>query len=557
MGIISEIITYANRENKKIVGFYDYMNYRPENGLVIIPPAYGETKKDSLKVSYFLVKNGFNVIRYDSTCHVGESEGDMIDADFEKMKNDILSTLDFAEKKFNAGTLGIVGSSLAIRTAIKAASQDKRIRFLLGLVSIVDIRSALKAIYHQDVIGEILNNEYRGKTIDDIMGFEVSINFALSAIKNKYHDLETTREDIRKVDIPIVLIAAEKDPWVNLIDVREALDLSPSTNKEFVAIPNAMHQLNENPEMAFFALQQTVIFAKKYLVHIDLKPEEVAVPSPDEMSGQWKIEEKRLKNLLQKNLEGEKAFWEKYLNKFILINKSRDYRDFLKLIYESMDIQQGESVLDAGCGNGHFGAWMLESLIEKIFREKIEFENFSVVNYLGLDFAENSLKEASLKHLNMLRRIYRELCIRERYKIVDYKYLLADLESPLSFADNTFDKICCNLVISYVKDPGFTVGELFRVMKPGGKIVVSSMKPYADLSQIYSNFADQAEEPEEIDEARKLLSAAGRIKQKENAGIYNFFPEEELFRFLNNAGAKNIKILRAFANQANLSVSEK
>ena len=45
-----------------------------------------------------------------------------------------------------------------------------------------------------------------------------------------------------------------------------------------------------------------------------------------------------------------------------------------------------------------------------------------------------------------------------------------------------------------------------RVLKPGGTIVVSSLKPYADLSQIYRNFVDQTENNEELEEARKLLT---------------------------------------------------
>jgi ubiquinone/menaquinone biosynthesis C-methylase UbiE/esterase/lipase len=555
MNITSEIINFPNRNNKNIVAFYDFIDRVIQNNLIIIPPAYGETKKDSLKLSYFLVKNGFNVLRFDATNHVGESEGDMLEASFEQMKEDLLSALDFAQKEFKISSVGLAGTSLAVRVGIKAASQDSRIKFLVGLVPIVDIRSSLNAIYHQDVIGEILAGRYQGKTIDDIMGFEVNVNFALSAIENKYHDLATTREDLKKITIPLVLISAENDPWINAMDVKDALGSAGSPEKKFILVRNSMHQLNENPEAALFALQQAVIHAKSYNSGRTIDPQELSLPSQEEVSSQWLIEEERLRILLKKTLEGEKAFWEKYLNKFLLINKSDDYREFLKEVTKLLDIQPGEFVLDAGCGNGHFGAWLLDFFIEKIFREKIEWKNFSAVNYFGIDFVESRLKEGRLKHLNMLRRIYRELCIRERYKIINYKYALSDLDSPLPFKDNFFDKVCCNLVLSYVKNPGFTVSELFRVLKPGGRIIVTSLKPFADLSQIYRNFADFTENDDELDEARKLLSAAGKIKQKENAGIYNFFSEEELKDLFSSA--KDPVIKRAFANQANLAVGEK
>ncbi|MBU2257642.1 MAG: hypothetical protein KJ926_00810 [Candidatus Omnitrophica bacterium] len=438
--ITSQIINYPNRQGRNITAFYDYIDRQPQNNnLIIIPPAYGETKKDSLKISYFLVRNGFNCIRYDSTDHVGESYGDMLDASFEKMKDDLLSTLDFSETELKVSGVGLAGTSLGIRIGIKAASLDNRIKLILGLVPIVDIQSSLRAIYHQDILAEVMEGMYKGKTIDDIMGFEVSIDFALSAIKYKYHNLDTTFDDIKMADIPLVMISAENDPWSDPKSVQAVLEHSPSKNKEFILIPNAMHQLNENPEAAIFAIQQTVIKCKKYLLAQTISPKEVIIPSEDEMSRQWLIEEERLKILLKKDLEGEKAFWEKYLNKFLLINKSRDYRDFLKQVSEMLDIRQAERVLDAGCGNGHFGAWILHELIHKISNDKIPWDKFVAPEYFGLDFVENRIKEGRLKHLNMLRRIYRELCIRERYRIINYRYILADLDARLPFRDNFFD----------------------------------------------------------------------------------------------------------------------
>lgn len=545
--ITSEILTYPNRQNQNIVAFYDYIDRAPKNNLIIIPPAYGETKKDSLKISYFLVKNGFNCLRFDATNHVGESDGDMLETSLEGMKDDLLSTLDFVEKEFKTSATGIVGTSLAIRVGIKAASQDKRIKLISGLVPIIDIQSSLKAIYHQDVIGEILNGSYQDKTIDDVMGFEVSINFALSAIKNNYHNLESTREDLKKIDIPIILISAQNDPWVNFKDVEDSLNYSPARNKKFILIPNAMHQINENPEAALLALQQTVINCKRYLINYNSTIDSIIIPSHEEMSRQWLIEQERFKNLLVKHLEGERIFWEKYLSKFLLIRKSNDYRDFLKQISGLLDVQQGECLLDAGCGNGHFGAWILKLSIEKIFREKLPLDKITALTYLGLDFVENKLKEGIRQHLHLLKK----------FRIINYRYILADLDRPLPIEDNHFDKICCNLVLSYLKKPQFTLNELFRVLKPGGKILVSSLKPYADLSLIYRDFADQTNKKNELEEARKLLSAAGRIKQKENAGIYNFFSGEELKKLFNETGVKNFSTYLGFGNQANIAVGEK
>lgn len=546
--IASELISYKNRNGKTIVGYLDRSD-KNNRDFIVIPPAFGETKRDALKLSYFLAKNGFSVIRYDATDHIGESQGEMTDATFDTMKLDLISALDFIQSCFNVSRTGVAGTSLGIRVAIKAAAEDQRIGCICGIVPIVDLRTSITAIYHQDIIGEIMDNRYSGKTIDDIMGFEVSIDFALSAIKDSYHDLDSTRRDMDKISVPVAFLSAENDPWINAGDARSLCD--GITGREFVLIPAAMHQINENPEAALFALKQAVVRCKRYLRGEEIQPDKVLMPEQAELQQQWLIEESRLRNLLQKSLEGEKEFWEKYLNKFVLIHKSVDYRSLLSDISDELGVDQGERALDAGCGNGDFGAWLMERMVDKLFREKIRQDQFRPVAYYGLDFIEKSLKEAELKNLNFIRRLYRELSLRDRYPLIKYSYVLADLEQRLPFDDGHFDKICCNLVLSYVSDPQFSLRELCRVLKPGGKIIISSLKPYADLSQIYRNFADMTENQEELKEARKLLSAAGRIKQKEDAGIYTFFFEEELKKLLQNAGIGIVTVKRTFGGQAN------
>jgi len=553
-GIISEIVNYTNNNGQTI---FSYLDHPKELSafFVVIPPAFGETKRDSLKLSYYLVKNGFNVLRYDASCHVGESQGEMLEASLSKMNADLISALEFVENNFGARNVAVVATSLAARVAIKLAAQDKRIKFLVSLVGIVDLRSTLKAIYHQDVIGEIESGQYKGKFIDDIMGFEVSINFALDAIRAGYHDLESTREDMHKLSIPAVFIAAENDPWVKAQDIKELTNSLLGQEKEFIVIPNARHLLNENPAAADFALRQTVQSCKKYLCAEQLEPDDIIVPHQLELSGQWQVEAARLRNLLKKSLEGEKEFWEKYLNKFVLIHKSGDYRQFLCDISGFLNIQQDDKILDAGCGNGHFGAWLFEKIIEELYERKIELKDFRTIGYTGLDFVEKSLKEARYKHLNLLRRVYRELSLPDKYPAINFSYVLANMEENLPFVDNYFDKICCNLVVSYVKDPRFCAGELLRVLKQGGIMIISSMKPFADLSQIYRNFVDRTENQEELEEARKLLSAAGRIKQKEGAGIYKFFSEDDLMGLLSQA--KNRGVIRTFADQVNVLIIRK
>lgn len=54
---------------------------------------------------------------------------------------------------------------------------------------------------------------------------------------------------------------------------------------------------------------------------------------------------------------------------------------------------------------------------------------------------------------------------------------LADLTSPLPFADATFDDVIASLVMHYLPDWGPTLRELQRVLRPGGRLIMSIHHP--------------------------------------------------------------------------------
>jgi hypothetical protein len=88
-------------------------------------------------------------------------------------------------------------------------------------------------------------------------------------------------------------------------------------------------------------------------------------------------------------------------------------------------------------------------------------------------------------------------------------------------------------------------------------MVVTSLKPGADLSEIYRNFISVAESPRELEEGRRLLSNAGMIKIKEIRGLYHFYTEKDLRDAVREAGFVKPRTLRSFGDQANVIVCSK
>src|ERR1700733_10176373 len=71
-----------------------------------------------------------------------------------------------------------------------------------------------------------------------------------------------------------------------------------------------------------------------------------------------------------------------------------------------------------------------------------------------------------------------ELARRRLGDVADLQ--VADLGSPLPFPDNTFDDVTASLVLHYLEDWGPALSELRRVLKPGGRLIVSVAHPFRE-----------------------------------------------------------------------------
>lgn len=104
----------------------------------------------------------------------------------------------------------------------------------------------------------------------------------------------------------------------------------------------------------------------------------------------------------------------------------------------------GRRILDAGCGSGPLFAELRD--------------RGAIVT--GID--------ASAGMLAMARRRLGD----------DADLRVADLASPLPFLDDAFDDVIASLVLHYLEDWGPTLAELRRVLRPGGRLLVSVDHPF-------------------------------------------------------------------------------
>ena len=116
-----------------------------------------------------------------------------------------------------------------------------------------------------------------------------------------------------------------------------------------------------------------------------------------------------------------------------------------ELVLEMLKPCDQERILDAGCGTG-------------IFTQDVLSEGAHVV---GLELS-----------LPMI--------MRARKKLEGYPFhtLQGDMKN-LPFNDNTFEKAISVTAIEFIRDARGAIGELFRITKPGGCIVVATLNSFS------------------------------------------------------------------------------
>lgn len=152
---------------------------------------------------------------------------------------------------------------------------------------------------------------------------------------------------------------------------------------------------------------------------------------------------------------GRDRFWNLYSHVYDSVYTLMPYRQLLWDTYQALELEPGMRVLDAGCGTGNF---------EHFIHQKQP----PAVTVEGVDFSERMLRRARAKCSSLPNVSFGE----------------GDLTAPLPYPDASFDRILSINVLYALPDPDFTFGELLRVLKPDGVIVVTSPAPEFAVSAL-------------------------------------------------------------------------
>ena len=125
------------------------------------------------------------------------------------------------------------------------------------------------------------------------------------------------------------------------------------------------------------------------------------------------------------------------------INTNPSVRFRKAQVLEALDVRPGDRVIDVGCGVGHMTLELAKML-------------HGMGHITGIDSSQTMIQEAKKRLQNL------------RNPPVDYQ---CEDAHRLSFAEGSFDAGLMMSTLIHVKIPRQVLSELFRVIKPGGRVV--------------------------------------------------------------------------------------
>lgn len=124
-----------------------------------------------------------------------------------------------------------------------------------------------------------------------------------------------------------------------------------------------------------------------------------------------------------------------------------------RLALELFSPRKGQNVLDVGCGTGNFSLKIAQMGCE----------------VTGVDISAEMLKVAKKKSAGIEPKI--------RFQRMDVY--------DLKFPDNCFDGVFSMAAFEFVKEPEKAYNEMYRVLKPGGGLLIGTINPDSRWGQLY------------------------------------------------------------------------
>jgi len=548
-----QLVEYPNSRGLPLRAIVDSTGDTKGAPVVVIPPAWGKTKETLLALARVIVKTfedageAVVVVRFDGTNRRGESYiapdfrspgQEYLGFTFSEAVRDIQSTLDFFEQSpsYCANRFVLVTYSLGAIEGRRSVAVDDRFAGWVSVVGMVDLQSGLRTVSGgvdyafgliegvsfglHELVGVVADMDHTGRD-----ALEHSLVFA-----------EDARRDMARIEVPVTWIHGRYDAWMDLWRVRDLLSAGDLSRRKLIQVP-AGHQMRSSRE----ALETFQLVAEEVTEMALGSRAEASLPDVRDLELRRHAERSRLKQ----GPPDLRSFWRDYLlgrDRSVgieLMTSTGAYQSLMATQIERLALGPDDLLVDLGAGAGDCPL------------------------ALGTG-AKGTLRVVEIDYVLEALMRGRARCNAQALasRGVSTSYVCSDVDSPATGAvplrDGIADAILASLLISYVNDATGLLREAFRLLKPGGRLVVSSLREDADISGIYvhgvaelppdrvrAHFGDSA--VAHFDSLqRTFLNDAAKILELEEAGQFRFWSEARLVDLVRKVGFDGVQAQSAF-----------
>jgi acyl transferase len=214
-------------------------------GRVVVGAPFAMTADACFPIAYVLLRNGFEVVRFDPRNHVGASTGRMRDFTLTGSAEDLGLVLD------HVGPSLVAAVSLSGRPALRVAAERSDLLGLLLVTPVVNVRRTLVAVLD--------GTDYFAAPPADlppgtrVLGHWVAKTMISDCSRSHLESIEGTLVDAADVRSPVVVVAGDDDPWVDIDEVRRVVDVIVTRQPgqaTLRTISAASHEITRNPVLA-------------------------------------------------------------------------------------------------------------------------------------------------------------------------------------------------------------------------------------------------------------------------------------------------------------------
>jgi ubiquinone/menaquinone biosynthesis C-methylase UbiE/pimeloyl-ACP methyl ester carboxylesterase len=546
-----QVLRFPNSRGEEIVGLVDSWGDPRGATAVVIPNGWGQTKEALLPLARTIVatfraaSEPICVVRFDGIRKRGESHNDpaclipgreYLHFVFSQGADDIEEVARFLRKSpsFGVSSVVLVSFSAAAIEARKALARDRDglISAWVSVVGSPDVQSMTRAISGgvDFAVGYERRTEFG---VQDLLNVAVDIDRIVN--DGEVNDLlfiDHSRCDMAAIKVPITWYHGRYDAWVELARVCDILAYGNTANRRLIVLPTG-HQV-KNSQQADEVFQRIACEIGRIGPRKRLLPRKAC-------SKEVHLRRRAERARISSGAQDLQSFWRDYLigrdesYGIELLANSHAYRDLMELQVELLSLNEEDHVLDLGSGVG--------TLAVQLALQTSRPNSLSItsVDYVREAFHRSRTRLTSVKRSSAFQVFY-----------VEANLDLAHDEQWIPIKSDSCDAVIGSLLLSYLENPVLVLTEIYRILRPGGRLVISSLCRDADISKLYVESVTELSLKTDdtglpgfkrsrlAQAARNFLNDAAKIIDLEESGAFHFWEQSDLVNLVIDAGFSQV-----------------